>query len=179
MGFHILLTLDLLGLHCPGQAKKVVERAKAMAPPQHTAAAASSTLCKLLAWDADGLWQQARSPLLCCVCRVQGSSIPISSSSKPYLSVLRVRVDPVSCCILMVCKHQCQSWMLFNDLGHQHYSLEYTFAGAAAGRAGAATGAVANDAEALTVSANTNVERGSLLLAFVIMWQAVEGTAHD
>ena len=55
------------GLALPRQAKEVVERAKAMAPPQHTAAAASSTLCKLLAWDADGLWQQAHPLSLLCV----------------------------------------------------------------------------------------------------------------
>ena len=45
-----------------------MERAKAMAPPQHTAAAASSTLCKLLAWDADGLWQQVQFSFLYFVC---------------------------------------------------------------------------------------------------------------
>ena len=42
----------------------MVERTKAVAPPQHTAAAASSTLCKLLAWDTDGLWQQVHSLLM-------------------------------------------------------------------------------------------------------------------
>ena len=61
----------------------MVERAKEMAPPQHTAAAASSTLCKLLAWDADGLWQQVHS--FCC-----GAC---------------VWVDLVSCCLFTVCKH--------------------------------------------------------------------------
>jgi len=38
----------------------VVSWARAMAPPQHTATAASSTLCKLLAWDAEGVWQRVR-----------------------------------------------------------------------------------------------------------------------
>ena len=52
----------------PRQAGEVVERAKAMAPPQHTAAAASSTLCKLLAWDADSLWQEVFCPDVFHVC---------------------------------------------------------------------------------------------------------------
>lgn len=50
--------LYLLGSQ-PCQASEVVQRALAMAPAQHTAAAASSTLCKLLAWDAEGVWQRA------------------------------------------------------------------------------------------------------------------------
>ncbi|KAK9830925.1 hypothetical protein WJX81_006147 [Elliptochloris bilobata] len=48
-------------LYNEAQAREVVERAKAMAPAKHTATAASSTLCKLLAWDADGVWQQAQA----------------------------------------------------------------------------------------------------------------------
>jgi hypothetical protein len=46
--------------HCCCQAPEVASRARAMAPPQHTATAASSTLCKLLAWDAEGVWQRVR-----------------------------------------------------------------------------------------------------------------------
>lgn len=57
--------MDFLGAHCARplrQAPDVVKRAVALAPARHTAAAASSTLCKLLAWDGEGVWQQAR----CC-----------------------------------------------------------------------------------------------------------------
>jgi hypothetical protein len=34
---------------------------QAMAPPDHTAVASTSTLCKALAWDAQGVWQHAAS----------------------------------------------------------------------------------------------------------------------
>lgn len=41
---------------------------QAMAPPEHTATASTSTLCKLLAWDGQQLWQRAaaegRTPLI-------------------------------------------------------------------------------------------------------------------
>ena len=41
------------------QPAAVVARAKQMAPPDHTATAATSTLCKVLAWDEAGVWQAA------------------------------------------------------------------------------------------------------------------------
>lgn len=48
------------------QPAEAVARAKALAPPDHTATASTSTLCKVLAWDGEGTWQAAaaagRSP---------------------------------------------------------------------------------------------------------------------
>ena len=41
------------------QPAAVVARAKQIAPPEHTATAATSTLCKVLAWDEAGVWQAA------------------------------------------------------------------------------------------------------------------------
>ncbi|KAL4452139.1 hypothetical protein ABPG75_007801 [Micractinium tetrahymenae] len=48
------------------QPAEAVARARALAPPDHTATASTSTLCKVLAWDGEGAWQVAaaagRSP---------------------------------------------------------------------------------------------------------------------
>lgn len=48
------------------QPADVVARSRALAPPDHTATASTSTLCKVLAWDSEGAWQAAaaagRSP---------------------------------------------------------------------------------------------------------------------
>lgn len=41
------------------QAPEAVQAAGALAPPAHTATAASSPLCKLLAWHQEGVWQAA------------------------------------------------------------------------------------------------------------------------
>jgi sugar (pentulose or hexulose) kinase len=41
------------------QNAAVVAHAKQMAPPDHAATAATSTLCKVLAWDEAGVWQAA------------------------------------------------------------------------------------------------------------------------
>ncbi len=41
------------------QPEQAVARAKALAPPDHTATASTSTLCKVLAWDGEGAWQAA------------------------------------------------------------------------------------------------------------------------
>lgn len=41
------------------QGAAAVARAKAMAPPDHTATAPTSTLCKVLEWDEAGAWQAA------------------------------------------------------------------------------------------------------------------------
>jgi hypothetical protein len=35
-----------------------VEHARRIAPPDHTATAATSTLCKAIAWDGEQAWQQ-------------------------------------------------------------------------------------------------------------------------
>lgn len=41
------------------QGADAVARAKQIAPADHTATAATSTLCKVLAWDGEGAWQKA------------------------------------------------------------------------------------------------------------------------
>ena len=41
------------------QSAAAVARAKQLAPEGHTATAATSTLCKVLEWDAEGAWQAA------------------------------------------------------------------------------------------------------------------------
>lgn len=41
------------------QSAAAVARAKQLAPEGHTATAATSTLCKVLEWDAAGAWQAA------------------------------------------------------------------------------------------------------------------------
>jgi hypothetical protein len=53
--------LALPKLYNEAQAERVVQRARQVAPPDHTATASTSTLCKLLAWDEQGLWQEAEA----------------------------------------------------------------------------------------------------------------------
>jgi hypothetical protein len=48
-------------LYNEAQPQSVVQRARQMAPAEHTATAATSTLCKVLAWDEEGLWQGAEA----------------------------------------------------------------------------------------------------------------------
>ncbi len=51
------------------QSSEIVNKAKMMAPPAHTATASTSTLCKLLTWDAAGVWQEVIIYFyLFCVC---------------------------------------------------------------------------------------------------------------
>lgn len=46
------------------QEADVVERVSRMAPPLHTTLAATSTLCKLMAWREEGAWDGVRNPRL-------------------------------------------------------------------------------------------------------------------
>uniref|UniRef100_A0A7S3UGI4 D-ribulose kinase n=1 Tax=Picocystis salinarum TaxID=88271 RepID=A0A7S3UGI4_9CHLO len=46
------------------QEADVVERVKNMAPPLHTTLAATSTLCKLMAWKQERAWDGVRNPRL-------------------------------------------------------------------------------------------------------------------
>eukprot|EP00884_Botryococcus_braunii_P014144 jgi/Botrbrau1/22730/Bobra.0132s0068.1 len=46
-------------LYNESQSSEIVNKAKVIAPPAHTATASTSTLCKLLTWDAAGVWQEA------------------------------------------------------------------------------------------------------------------------
>lgn len=46
-------------LYNEAQAASIVHRVKALAPPDHTTTASTSTLCKVLTWHEAGVWQRA------------------------------------------------------------------------------------------------------------------------
>ena len=48
-------------LYNEAQGKEAVELARNLAPESHTATAGTSTLCKLLTWHLDSVWQQVPS----------------------------------------------------------------------------------------------------------------------
>ena len=48
-------------LYNEAQGGEAVARARALAPPGHTARAATSSLAKLLEWDGAGVWQAAEA----------------------------------------------------------------------------------------------------------------------
>ncbi len=73
-----------------------------MAPPEHTATASTSTLCKLLAWDEEGRWQQAaaegRSPIISHQADWLASLLHGNQGVTDYNNCLKLGYDPAEEC---------------------------------------------------------------------------------
>lgn len=57
--FSLLSLLSLLQHRTP--RRRLPAGLQSMAPPEHTATASTSTLCKLLTWDSQQLWQRLQA----------------------------------------------------------------------------------------------------------------------
>ncbi|GAB4819112.1 hypothetical protein N2152v2_006158 [Parachlorella kessleri] len=73
-----------------------------MAPPEHTATASTSTLCKLLAWDEEGRWQQAaaegRSPIISHQADWLAALLHGQQAVTDYNNCLKLGYDPAEEC---------------------------------------------------------------------------------
>lgn len=80
---------------------------QAIAPPEHTATAATSTLCKLLTWDSQGLWQAAaaagQTPLLVHQADYLSGLLHGQQGVTDWWVVVGARSSGLLCCLLHRC----------------------------------------------------------------------------
>jgi sugar (pentulose or hexulose) kinase len=85
-------------LYNEAQPAPAAARAAAIAPRDHTATAPTSTLCKLLDWDADGAWQRAaaegRTPVLLDQASWLAALLHGDYSTSDWSNCLKAGFDP-------------------------------------------------------------------------------------
>ncbi|GAX83459.1 hypothetical protein CEUSTIGMA_g10884.t1 [Chlamydomonas eustigma] len=85
-------------LYNEAQAEQAVQAVKAIAPASHTTSASTSTLCKLMAWHLEEVWQQAEShgmkPCLMHQADWLASLLHGSRSVSDWNNALKLGFDP-------------------------------------------------------------------------------------